>query len=151
MIAVGSDSVQHLGEVVMQHFAERGIAVTACGALAGREVDYIDSALEVGEKVAGGQCQFGVLLCNTGTGASIIANKVPGVRAALCVDAFSARIARLANNANVLVLSMRLTGDMLAREILDEWLATSPSTEPRRAAFHRKTDEVDARYRGGRP
>jgi ribose 5-phosphate isomerase B len=146
-IAVGSDSAQHIGEVVMRHLAERGIAVSACGALAGRSADYIDSALEVGEKVARGECQFGVLLCNTGTGASIIANKVPGVRAALCLDAYAARIARLANSANVLVLSMRLTGDMLAAEILDEWLATSPSTEPRRVAFHRKTEEVEARYR----
>lgn len=70
------------------------------------------------------------------------------MRAALCVDAFSARIARLANNANVLVLSMRYTGEMLGREIVDEWLTTEPSTEPRRVNFHRKTEELDAMYRG---
>lgn len=63
------------------------------------------------------------------------------------MDAFSARIARLANNANVLVLSMRYTGEILGKEIVDEWLATEPSTEPRRVNFHRKTDELDAMYR----
>lgn len=146
-IAVGSDSAQPIGETVIRHLQEKGITVVPCGALAGHMADYVDSALAVAQAVAAGECDFGVLLCNTGTGASIIANKVPGVRAALCFDAFSARISKLANNANVLVLSMRLCGDMLAREILDDWLATAPSTEPRRVAFHRKTGEVDARYR----
>jgi ribose 5-phosphate isomerase B len=147
-IAVGSDSVQHLGDVVVRHLRDKGIIVDACGALAGVEADYVDSGRAVAEKVAASVCDFGVLLCNTGTGASIVANKVPGVRAALCVDAFGARISRLANNANVLVLSMRLCGDMLAREIIDEWLSTAPSTEPHRVAFHRKLDELDAHYRG---
>jgi ribose 5-phosphate isomerase B len=146
-IAVGSDSVQHLGDVVVRHLRDKGIVVDACGALAGVEADYVDSGRAVAEKVAAAVCDFGVLLCTTGTGASIVANKVPGVRAALCVDAFGARISRLANNANVLVLSMRLCGDMLAREIIDEWLSTAPSTEPHRVAFHRKLDEMDAHYR----
>ena len=146
-IAVGSDSVQHIGDVVVRHLQEKGIAVELCGALAGLKADYVDSGRAVAEKVAAGDCDYGVLLCNTGTGASIVANKVPGIRAALCVDAFGARISRLANNANVLVLSMRLCGDMLAREIIDEWLATVPSTEPHRVAFHRKVDELDAHYR----
>lgn len=146
-IAVGSDSVQHIGDVVVRHLQEKGITVEPCGALAGRRADYVDSGRAVAEKVAAGECDYGVLLCNTGTGASIVANKVPGVRAALCVDAYGARISRLANNANVLVLSMRLCGDMLAREIIDEWLATAPSTEPHRVAFHRKVDELDAHYR----
>jgi len=146
-IAVGSDSVQHIGDVVVRYLRDKGITVETCGALAGLTADYVDSGRAVAEKVAAGECDYGVLLCNTGTGASIVANKVPGVRAALCVDAFGARISRLANNANVLVLSMRLCGDMLAREIIDEWLATAPSTEPHRVAFHRKVDELDAHYR----
>ncbi len=146
-IAVGSDSVQHIAEVVTRHLADKGIEVVACGALRGEAADYVDSGRAVAEQVADGACDFGILLCNTGTGASIAANKVPGVRAALCVDAFGARISKLANNANVLVLSMRLCGDMLAREIIDEWLATAPSTEPHRVAFHRKVDELDAFYR----
>ena len=147
-IAVGSDSVQHIAEVVTRHLQDKGIAVVTCGALGGGKADYIDSGRAVAEKVAGGECEFGILLCNTGTGASLVANKVPGIRAALCVDPFSARISKLANNANVLVLSMRLCGDMLAREIIDEWLATASSTEPHRVIFHRKVDELDAFYRG---
>ncbi|HTO24165.1 MAG TPA: RpiB/LacA/LacB family sugar-phosphate isomerase [Spirochaetia bacterium] len=145
--AVGSDSVQHISEVVTRHLSEKGIEVVPCGALRGEKADYVDSGRAVAEKVAAGECEYGILLCNTGTGASIAANKVPGVRAALCVDAFSARISKLANNANVLVLSMRLCGDLLAREIIDEWLATAPSTEPHRVAFHRKVDELDSFYR----
>ena len=146
-IAVGSDSVQHIAEVVTRHLADKGIEVVACGALAGLKADYVDSGRSVAEKVAAGECDFGILLCNTGTGASIAANKVPGIRAALCVDSFGARISKLANNANVLVLSMRLCGDLLAREIVDEWLATAPSTEPHRVEFHRKVDELDSYYR----
>lgn len=146
-IAVGSDSLQHIGEVVISHLREKGIDVKACGALAGETADYIDSGRAVAETVAAGECDFGILLCNTGTGASIVANKVPGIRAALCVDAYGARISKLANNANVLVLSMRLCGDMLAREIINEWLATAPSTEPRRVTFHKKVDELDAHFR----
>jgi ribose 5-phosphate isomerase B len=149
--AIGSDSAQHIGEMVASYLAEKGIDVERCGALAGETADYVDSGRAVAERVADGRADFGVLLCNTGTGASIVANKVPGVRAALCVDAFAARIAKLANNANVLVLSMRLCGDMLAREIIDEWLATAPSTEPRRMTFHRKVDELDAHYRSRPP
>jgi len=146
-IAVGSDSVQHIGEVVVNHLKSKGIEVVLCGALKGETADYVDSGRAVAEKVAAKECDFGILLCNTGTGASIVANKVPGVRAALCVDTYGARISKLANNANVLVLSMRLCGDMLAPEIIDEWLATAPSTEPRRMAFHKKVDELDAHYR----
>jgi ribose 5-phosphate isomerase B len=147
-IAVGSDSVQHIAEVVTRHLRDKGIDVVTCGALDGVAADHVDSGRAVAEKVARGDCEYGILLCNTGTGASIVANKVPGIRAALCVDAFGARISKLANNANVLVLSMRLCGDLLAREIIDEWLATAPSTEPHRVTFHRKVDELDAFYRG---
>jgi ribose 5-phosphate isomerase B len=146
-IAVGSDSARHIGEVVVEHLRGKGVTVVPCGALVGAKADYIDSGRAVAEKVAAGECELGILLCNTGTGASIVANKVPGVRAALCVDSFSARISRLANNANVLVLAMRLCGDMLAREIIDEWLSTAPSTEPHRMEFHRKVNELDAFYR----
>lgn len=117
------------------------------GALRGQVADYVDAAREVAEAVASGRVEQGLLFCNTGTGVTIVANKIPGVRAALCVDAFSARIARLANNANVLVIGMRLTGEPLAREIVDAWLDTPASQEPRRINFHRKTDEVDRCYR----
>lgn len=146
-IAVGSDSTCHLTEVITKYLEEKGNELLYCGALAGKEADYIDGAREVGEAVFSRECDQGLLFCNTGTGATMIANKVPGVRAALCVDPYSAQIARLANNANVLVLGIRLTGEKLAMEIVDTWLETQPSTEPRRVNFHHKTEELDEFYR----
>ena len=146
-IAVGSDSETNLTRVITGYLESKGIDLVRCGALAGQEADYVDAARDVGEAVASGQSDQGLIFCNTGTGVTIVANKVPGVRAALCPDNYSAEIARLANNANVLVLGMRLTGEMHAKEIVDTWLKTGPSTEERRVNFHRKTDEVDREYR----
>jgi len=147
-MAVGSDSTSHFATAICAYLEEKGVELLRCGQCCGEQADYVDAARAVAEQVAAGRCDQGLLFCTTGTGVTIIANKVPGARAALCVDAFSARIARLANNANVLVLSMRYTGEMLGKEIVDEWLATAPSTEPRRVNFHRKTAELDALYRG---
>lgn len=146
-MAVASDSTNSLTGAVLQHLKSKSIEIVPSGALADKASDYVDAALSLAEEVASGRADQGLLFCNTGTGVTIIANKVPGVRAALCVDAYSAKIARLANNANVLVIGMRLTGEPLAREIVDTWLETEPSQEPRRVDFHRKTDEVDQRYR----
>ncbi len=146
-MAIGSDSVGNLTDTIVAHLQAKGIELVRCGALAGDQADYVDAARAVAEAVASGACEQGLLFCNTGTGVTIIANKIGGVRAALCVDSFAAKIARLANNANVLVLSVRMTGEMLAKGIVDTWLATEPSTEERRMNFHRKTDEVDREYR----
>ncbi len=145
-IAAGGDSVSNLSKTITEYLKEKGHEVTLFGAPAGEEADYVDAAEAVAKAVASGQCEQGLLFCNTGTGVTIIANKIAGVRAALCVDTFAAKIARLANNANVIVLSVRLTGEMLAKEIIDTWLDTQPSTEPRRMNFHRKTDEIDKKY-----
>jgi ribose 5-phosphate isomerase B len=139
-----------MADAICAHLESKGVELIRCGQCACEEADYVDVARIVAERVAAGECDQGLLFCNTGTGVTIIANKVPGVRAALCVDSFSARIARLANNANVIVLSVRLTGEPLAREIVDAWLETGPSDEPRRRNFHRKTDELDRLYRGDR-
>jgi ribose 5-phosphate isomerase B len=146
-IAVGSDSENNLTREITQHLESKGIDLIRFGALAGDAADYVDAARRVAEAVACGESDQGLLFCNTGTGVTIVANKVPGVRAALCPDCYSAEIARLANNANVLVLGMRLTGEMHAKEIVDTWLSTAPSTEERRINFHRKTDLVDQEYR----
>ena len=78
-----------------------------------------------GEKVSTGQCDQGVLFCWTGTGVGIAANKVPGVRAALCIDAETARGARRYNDANILCLSLRLTSEAMAHEVLDAWFETN--------------------------
>jgi ribose 5-phosphate isomerase B len=146
-MAVGSDSATHLADSICQYLESKGIELARCGQCCGQEADYVDAAREVAEQVAKGKCDQGLLFCFTGTGVTIIANKVPGVRAALCMDAYSAKIARLANNANVLVLGIRLTGEPLAKEIVDAWLNTDPSTEPRRMNFHQKTEEIDRLFR----
>ena len=146
-MAVGSDSVSPMTESVCRYLESKGIELIRCGKCAGGEADYVDAAREVAERVVSAECDQGLLFCFTGTGVTIVANKVPGARAALCVDTFSARIARLANNANVIVLSIRLTGEPLAKEILDTWIETAPSTEARRLKFHRKTEELDRLYR----
>ena len=146
-IAVGGDNTYHVTGEVCDYLESKGHELVRCGALAGKAADYVDAAREVAEKVASGECEQGLLFCFTGTGVTIVANKIPGVRAALCIDEFAARIARLANNANVIVLSVRLTTEHHAKQILDMWLATDPSEEARRMNFHRKTDEVDAEFR----
>jgi len=127
---------------------EKGFEVIRCGAMAGnQQADYVDAASEVAEKIADKSANYGILLCNTGTGVSIVANKVPGVRAALCYDQFSARISKLANNANALAMSIRTCGEKLLKEIVDEWFDTPPSTEDHRVEFHRKVDLLDQKYR----
>jgi ribose 5-phosphate isomerase B len=146
---VGSDCISHLTGEITRYLESKGHQLERCGALAGQEADYVDAACAVAEAVSEGRCQQGLIFCNTGTGVTIIANKHYGVRAALCPDSFSARIARLANNANVIVLGLRLTGEPHAKEIVDSWLETEPSTEPRRVNFHRKTEELDRRLRAG--
>lgn len=147
-IAIGSDTACHLTEVIAGYLQSQGHVLTPLGALQGETCDYIDSARAVAEHVADGIADAGVLFCNTGTGATMIANKIPGARAALCVDAYSASIAKLANNANILVLGIRLTGEKLALEITETWLGTEPSAEPRRVAFHRKTDALERQLAG---
>jgi len=146
-IAVGSDTRCHLTEEIIKHLESKGITVKRYGALAGEETDYVESSHAVAKAVASGTCDQGLLFCNTGTGATLIANKVPGARAALCMDSYSAKIARLANNANIIALGIRLTGEIHAKEIVDTWLNTEPSTVPRRMAFHRKTEEIENLYR----
>jgi len=146
-MAVGADSVSQLSDVIIEHLKGKGIDLELCGRLAGKEADYVDTAEAVAEKVSKGECEKGLLFCNTGTGVTMVANKLPAVRAALCINEYTAEISRLANNANVLVLSVFFTGIEQAKRIVDTWLATEPSTEPRRVNFHRKTDDVDKKYR----
>ena len=107
-------------EEVKQH----GHGVELFGPLADTQKYWPAVAQQVAEKVATGEADEGILLCWTGTGVCLAANKVPGVRAALCDDAETARGARLWNNANVLCLSIRRAAEVVAREILDTWFDT---------------------------
>ena len=122
-IALGADENAHLVLEIGRFLEERGHAVTLLGAAAGATEPWATTAVNVGLAVAAGEQDFGVVCCWTGTGVSIAANKVPGVRAALCGDAQTARGAREWNDANVLALSLRGTSVAVAREILGAWLA----------------------------
>lgn len=125
-VVLGSDERTPLTDAVIDDLRARGHDVALIGPPAGESMEWADVGFRVGERVAAGEAQTGVLFCWTGTGASIAANKVPGVRAALCTDAETARGARRWNDANVLVLSLRLTSPALAAEMLDAWFSTAP-------------------------
>src|SRR5205823_1960234 len=122
--AFGTDEHTPLTAAVACHLSEAGHAVEVLADPA----PWPDVGRVVGEAVAAGRADRGVVCCWTGTGVSIAANKVPGVRAALCVDAETARGARRWNDANVVALSLRLTSEAVAEEILDAFLATDPDT-----------------------
>lgn len=123
-IAVGFDERMPVVDSVLRALAETGHGVVEYGPETGQIQAWSRVAQQVAEDVASGRADQGILFCWTGTGVSIAANKVRGVRAALCADAETARGARLWNNANVLCLSIRLTSETVAREILAMWFAT---------------------------
>lgn len=126
-VAVGSDERTAATDTVVQELESRGFQVELCGALReGDDPNWPVVAQRVAQRVTEGACAQGVLLCWTGTGVCMAANKVPGARAALCGDAPTAAGARRWNDANILCLSLRLTTSQLAKEILEAWLAATP-------------------------
>jgi ribose 5-phosphate isomerase B len=135
-VAFGADERTALTDAVRADLEARGHEIVAVGPVADGADEQAKQWAEVGKDVGGlvvtGECETGVLFCWTGTGASIAANKVPGVRAALSTDAATAAGARRWNDANVLVMGLRLTSAELAREMLDAWFATGP--DPSEAA-----------------
>ena len=125
MIAIGSDHGGFtLKQAVMKHLEARGIAYKDFGTYSEESCDYPDYGEAVGRAVASGEYDSGIVVCGTGLGISIAANKVRGVRAAPCGDCFSAEMARRHNNANVLGLGERVTGAGLALKITDIFLDT---------------------------
>lgn len=135
-IAVGSDMNMHVANIVVKALADMGHEVTTFGALQTKEAPWPKVAVEVAEQVAGGLFDQGILFCWTGTGISIAANKVKGIRAALCADAATAAGAREWNNANILCMSLRTTSEVVAKEILEAWFAQEPSSsEEDKACF----------------
>jgi RpiB/LacA/LacB family sugar-phosphate isomerase len=125
MIAIGSDhGGVELKEFLVDHLRAHGKDVEDCGTQGSGSVDYPDYGRAVSERVANGAAERGVLICTSGIGMSIVANKFPGVRAALVADLDTARLSREHNDANVLVLSGAKTAPALAREIIETWLAT---------------------------
>ncbi len=123
-VALGSDERTAFTDAVVADLEARGHEVELVGPLTGGDEQWAEVGHAVGELVAGGGSDTAVLFCWTGTGASIAANKVRGVRAALCTDAATAGGARRWNDANVLVMGLRLTSPEVGREMLDAWFAT---------------------------
>ncbi len=129
-IALGSDEKSYLTDALIDDLKQRGHELLLIGPLAGVEEAWPAVGRAVGEAVASGLAAQGIVCCYTGTGVSMAANKICGVRAALCQDAQTAAGARQWNDANVLALSLRTTTPELAREILDAWFSTDcPASE----------------------
>ncbi|MEU6477349.1 RpiB/LacA/LacB family sugar-phosphate isomerase [Streptomyces sp. NPDC047017] len=129
-ISVSSDMDEPVARALVARLRERGHEVTAHGALRpGDDPQWAACSAAAARDVAEGRADQAVVCCWTGTGASIAANKVPGVRAALCTDAYTADGARRWNDANVLALGLRLTSEPLLTEILDAWFAAAPGAD----------------------
>ncbi len=125
MIAIGSDHGGFdLKVEIIKHLEEKGYEVKDFGTYDPKDVDYPEFGLAVAEAVKDGICEKGILICGTGLGVSITANKVPGIRAALCSDCYTARMSREHNDANILALGGRVVGKGLALAIVDTWLET---------------------------
>ncbi|MGN0680259.1 MAG: ribose 5-phosphate isomerase B [Oscillospiraceae bacterium] len=124
MIAIGCDHGGfEMKTALIKHLQENNVEFVDLGCN-GETVDYPDIAVKVCEKVTSGECDKGVLVCGTGIGMSMAANKIKGIRAAVCGDTFSAKFTRLHNNCNVLCMGGRVIGNGLACDILDIYLAT---------------------------
>ena len=125
-IAIGADHAgYHAKEVIKRYLLEQGYPIEDLGTWSDESVDYPDYAKKVAERVVKGEDQFGVLVCGTGIGMAIAANKVEGIRAAVAHDAATAHLAREHNDANVLTLGGRVVNDAQAVEIAKEFLATN--------------------------
>jgi len=149
-IALGADHGGYsLKEKLAAHLRDRGYQVTDCGTDGTGAVDYPDFAHAVAKLVASGRCDSGVIVDGAGIGSSMVANKVPGVRAALCYDLSSARNSREHNHANVLTLGAGLIGENLARQIVDVWLVT-PWGGARHGRRVAKITEIERDYSANR-
>jgi len=123
-VAIGSDHAAfELKELVAQELRAAGVQVEDVGTFSKESVDYPDFAAEVGRRVVSGAADRGIALCGTGMGVAIACNKIPGIRAALCHDVTTARLAREHNDSNVLCMGGRITGPAVAMDIVRTWLA----------------------------
>ena len=132
MIALGCDHGGYdLKQTVIAYLEEKGIAYRDFGCMDKNSCDYPVFGRATAEAVASGECEKGIVICTTGIGISIVANKVKGIRCALCHDCFSAKATRLHNDANMLAMGAGVIGPNLAREIVDVFLNTPFSNEER--------------------
>ncbi|MFI1535151.1 RpiB/LacA/LacB family sugar-phosphate isomerase [Streptomyces anandii] len=148
-ISVSSDMDEPVARSLVGELRGRGHEVVTHGALrAGDDPRWAVCSEAAARDVAEGRAEQAVVCCWTGTGASIAANKVPGVRAALCTDAGTADGARRWNDANALALSLRLTSQPLLKEILDAWFAAEPSADPEDRDNVARIEHLDRDARG---
>ena len=132
MIAIGSDHGGiELKEQMIEHLKKRGIECKDVGCYSKESCDYPVYAKKVAGEIFSGECEQGILICGTGIGISITANKVKGIRAALCHDTFSAQATREHNDANILAMGARVVGPGLALKIVDTFLNTEFSNDER--------------------
>lgn len=147
-IAIGADHGGYpLKEKLGFKLREAGYEVVDCGTDSHEPVDYPDFAHAVAREVASGACRYGIVVDGAGIGSAMVANKVPGVRAALCYDLSSARNSREHNHANVLTLGAGLIGESLAWQIVQEWLSVEWG-EGRHAGRVAKIDDIERQYSG---
>ena len=145
MIAIGSDHGGFaLKQAIMAHLEQRGLAYKDFGTYTADSCDYPVYGKAVAHAVADGECERGILICGTGIGISITANKVPGIRAAVCTDCFTAEATRQHNDANILALGGRVVGEGLALKIVDTFLDTPFSNDERHI---RRIRKIEGLYR----
>lgn len=124
-IVIGSDHAAYqLKEKIRQYLIEKGMDINDVGTYSEDSVDYVEFGIKVSTMVSTGKYERGILLCGTGLGMSMVANKFPHVRAALCNDLFSAIMSRRHNDSNILAMGGRVIGEELARQIVKTWLET---------------------------
>jgi ribose 5-phosphate isomerase B len=145
-LAVGSDEKTVLTEFVVKELKRRDHNITLFGPLRGEAMGWPDVGEKVGLEVSKGRADQGILFCWTGTGVTIAANKVPGIRAALCWDAETAKGARMWDDANVLAMSLRSTSTAVAKEILDSWFSSSAVATGIDAELITRAKALDAKY-----
>ena len=145
-LAVGSDEKTVLTDFVVEELKRRGHTATLSGPLKGEAMGWPDVGEKVGLEVSSRRVDQGILFCWTGTGVTITANKVPGVRAALCWDAETAKGARMWDDANVLAMSLRSTSTAIAKEILDAWFSSSAVTTGLDARLIERAKALDAKH-----
>lgn len=147
MIAIGSDHAGfELKEIIKEYLDQHGIKYKDFGTYEKTPTDTADIAQPVAEAVANGECEKGILICGTGIGMSIAANKVPKVRAALVENVFSAKSSREHNNANIICLGARVIGSGLALMIIDTWLNTEFKGEDKRIRRINKITNIERKY-----
>ena len=131
-IAIGNDhAAPELKIAVIEHLKEKGVECVDMGCAVGERCDYPNAAKAVCEKVVSAECDLGILICGTGIGMSMAANKVKGIRAACCSEPFSARLTREHNNANILCFGARVVGEGTAMDLVDAFVDTPFSNDER--------------------